>query len=206
MTFLFRESMERLSQEQAPCDPFAGRGVVLGEGCAVLVLEQEQHALRRGATILAEVGGYGTCFWPENDAEWAGHAQGFAMRHAMSQTEVNAGQIDVVFASANGDPTGDRLEAKALNGLVPAASVAAVKASLGETHSAAGCFNAAACVLSLMQQTIPATRGCGGGTTRGVPLLSQAKPAPVRTGLVNCFSTTTSTQAYSSLVLRAANI
>jgi 3-oxoacyl-(acyl-carrier-protein) synthase len=124
----------------------------------------------------------------------------------MSQTEVNADQIDVVFASANGDPTGDRLEAKALKGLVPAAAVAAVKASLGETHSAAGCFSAAACVLSLMQQTIPATRGCGGGTTLGVPLLSQARPAPVRIGLVNCFSTTTSTPAYSSLVLRAANI
>jgi 3-oxoacyl-[acyl-carrier-protein] synthase II len=261
MSFLFRESMERLSQEQAPCDPFAGRGVVLGEGCAVLVLEQEQHALRRRATILAEVGGYGTCFWPENgmspfspvmraaasaqggegsrgcwpengmspfspvmraaasaqggegsrgcwpenDAGWAGQAQGFAMRHAMSQTEVNPDQIDVVFASANGDPTGDRLEAKALNGLVPAASVAAVKASLGETHSAAGCFNAAACVLSMLEQTIPATRGSGGGTTLGVPLLNQARPGPVRTGLVNCFSTTTSTPAYSSLVLRAAN-
>jgi 3-oxoacyl-[acyl-carrier-protein] synthase II len=205
MTFLFRESLERLNDDQASCAPFAGSGVVLGEGCAVLVLEDEEHARRRRATILAEVSGYGTCFWPEDSPmEWAGQAQGFAMRNAVAGGWIRPEEVDAVFASANGDPVGDLLEAKAVQGLVPNAPLTAIKASLGETHSAAGCFNAAACVLAMRELTIPATRGSDGACSQWVPqLLRQAKHGPVKNGLVNCFSTTSSMQAYSSVLLQA---
>lgn len=196
-TFLFRESMEQLAAEPGPCAPFSGQGVVLGEGCAVLVLEDEQHARDRHAEILAEVSGFGTCFWPEpigTDRAW--QAPEFAMRNALAEARVFPDQVDVVFASANGDTSGDALEARALQCVVPGVPMTAVKASLGETHSAAGCLHAVACVLAMQSQTIPPTRGSDNAGNR-------AKAGPLNVGLVNCFSTSSSTQTYSSLVLRA---
>ena len=203
VTFLFRESMEHIASDPLSSGPFAGDGVVLGEGCAVLVLESEEHARDRQANILAEVSGYATCFWPDYPlTAGALAAPEFAMRSAMAMAGVTPEQIDVVFASANGDAAGDRLEAKALQSVVPGVPVIAVKASLGETHSAAGCFETAACVLAMKELTIPATRVSDGRQV--VPeLLSRAKQGPVRVGLINCFSTSSSTQTYSSLVLEA---
>jgi 3-oxoacyl-[acyl-carrier-protein] synthase II len=174
VTYLFRESMEHVAD--------SGKGVVLGEGCAVLVLESEEHARNRQANILAEVSGYGTCFWPHyplTDDAFA--APEYAMRSAMATAGVKPEQIDVVFASANGDPAGDRLEARALQSVVPGAPVTAIKANLGETHSAAGCLQTAACVLAMRE-----------------------RPA-LRVGLINCFSTSSSTQTYSSLVIGGRN-
>jgi act minimal PKS chain-length factor (CLF/KS beta) len=102
------------------------------------------------------------------------------MRTAMAMAGVTPEQIDVVFASANGDPEGDRLEADALQSVVPGAPVAAIKASLGETHSASGCLQTAACALAMRERML-------------------------RVGLINCFSTSSSTQTYSSLVIGGRN-
>jgi 3-oxoacyl-(acyl-carrier-protein) synthase len=184
--------MERLAEEAVECAPFSGKGIVLGEGCAVLVLEDERHAQERGARVLAEVCGYGTCFWPEDgggDEAWQGRAA--AIRNALTAAEVQPGEIDCVFASANGDPEGDRREACALRDAAPAAPLVPVKAGLGETHSASGALQAAACVMAMNEQSFPG-------------LLGQRKPGPLRTALINCFSTSASTPASGSLVLRAA--
>jgi 3-oxoacyl-(acyl-carrier-protein) synthase len=200
-TFLFRDSME-LVAEPGSCAPFRRQGVVLGEGCAVLVLEDEQHARKRKATILAEVSGYGTCFWPEPagaDDVW--RAPEFAMRYAMAEAHISAKQVDVVFASANGDPCGDALEARALECVLPSAPHPALKASLGETHSAAGCLHAAACVMAIQSQALPPDRMVADAAAPGAEI-----PRPIRVGLVNCFSTSSSTQTYSSLVLRASEL
>jgi 3-oxoacyl-[acyl-carrier-protein] synthase II len=189
-TFLFHESMERLAGEPVSCPPFSGKGVVLGEGCAVLVLEDEEHARARRAPILGEVGGYGTCLWPEDirsDQSW--QAPAAAIRFALAAADIMPDEIDCVFASANGDPDGDRRETRALHEVVPAAPVIPVKAGLGETHSASGALQAAVCVLAMREQTIPGLQG-------------KASPGPVRVGLINSFSTSTSTQNCSSLVLK----
>jgi 3-oxoacyl-(acyl-carrier-protein) synthase len=190
-TFLFHESMERLAQEPVSCPPFSGKGVLLGEGCAVLVLEDEEYARRRGAPILAKVAGYGTCFWPEDPAsDQAWQAPAAAIRNALDSADVLPNEIDCVFASANGDPDGDRREARALRQVAPAAPVSPVKAAQGEAHSAAGALQTAACVLAMKEQAVPG-------------LLGRPKAGPVRVGLINSFSTSTSTQASSSLVLKA---
>jgi 3-oxoacyl-[acyl-carrier-protein] synthase II len=189
-TFLFHESMERLAEEPVSCPPFSGKGVVLGEGCAVLVLEDEEHARDRRAPVLAEVGGYGTCLWPEDirsDRAW--HAPAAAIRYALAGADITPDEIDCVFASANGDPDGDRREARALHEVGSEAPVIPVKAALGETHSASGALQAAVCVLAMREQTIPG-------------LQETASPRPVRVGLINSFSTSTSTQNCSSLVLK----
>lgn len=166
MTFLYHQSMERLASH-----PFGAEGIILGEGCAVLVLEEECHARSRGANILAEVSGYGSY----------SDAPEFAMLTALDAAGLRPEEVDVVFASANGDARGDRVEADALQRTIPGAPVATPKSRLGETHSAAGALHAAACVLAM---------------NRGVP-------GAIRAALINCFSTSRSTQIGSSLVLKA---
>lgn len=192
MTFLFHQAMEGLAPFASDFAPMAGQGIVLGEGCAVLVLEDEEHARNRGANVLAEVTGYGSCFWPgESHAQNRGEAPEFAMRNAIQAAGLQPQEVDVVFASANGDAWGDRVEAGALQRTAPGAAVVAPKAWLGETHSAAGALHCAACVLAMDQGAIPANITLG-----------SAQPASIRAALINCFSTSRGTQTNSSLILK----
>lgn len=176
MTFLFHHAMEDLTPG----------GVVLGEGCGALVLEDERHARDRGANILAEVAGYGSSFWPD-DASRAEAAE-FAMRNALNSANLAPEEIDVVFASANGAVEGDRMEQRALDRILTGAVVVRPKARLGETHSAAGTLHSAACVEAMNRGALP---------------VSPATPFTLRAGLINCFSTSLGTQINSSLVLRS---
>jgi 3-oxoacyl-(acyl-carrier-protein) synthase len=192
MTFLFHNAMEDLALLASSFAPFAEKGIILGEGCAVLVLEDEDHAHNRGANVLAEVGGYGSCFWPgEISADKNGESLEYTMRNAIQTDGLTQRDIDVVFASANGAAQKDLVEAGVLQRNFPAARVAAPKARLGETHSAAGALHAAACLLAMDRGELPA----------GV-LLESAQPAPIRAALINCFSTSLGTQTCSSLVLK----
>jgi 3-oxoacyl-(acyl-carrier-protein) synthase len=194
MTFLFHNAMEDLATLPSSFAPFAEKGILLGEGCAVLVLEDEDHAHNRGANVLAEVAGYGSCFGPgENSEDDNGESLEYAMCNAIQTAGMRQEDIDVVFASANGAIGRDRVEAGVLQRIFPSARVAAPKARLGETHSAAGALHAAACVLAMNRGELPA----------GV-MLGKAQPAPTRAALINCFSTSLGTQTRSSLVLKSA--
>lgn len=178
MTFLFHHAMEELAAKPSESAGFGG-GVVLGEGCAVLVLEDEEHAQARGASVLGEVAGYGSCFWP-GDAEDRLEAAEFAMRSALSSAGIQPDQVDVVFASANGHARGDGTECEVLRRVVPEAVITKPKMRLGETHSAAGALHAVACLLAMDRGAIP-----------------------IRSALINCFSTSRSIQNHSCLVLKS---
>jgi 3-oxoacyl-[acyl-carrier-protein] synthase II len=180
MTFLFHHAMENLPSKPSESAGLGG-GVVLGEGCGVLVLEDEQHAHARGANVLGEVAGYGSCFWPgDADAEDRLEAPEFAMRSALNSAEIQPDDVDVVFASANGHARGDRMECEVLRRVVPQVVVTKPKMRLGETHSAAGALHAAACLLAMDRGAIP-----------------------IRSALINCFSTSRSIQNNSCLVLKS---
>jgi 3-oxoacyl-(acyl-carrier-protein) synthase len=203
-TFLFHQAMERLAEEPVPYAPFSGRGSLPGEGCAVLVLEDEEHARRRNASVLAEVSGYGTCYWPEGlRGDPAGVPLETATRNALLAARLQPEQVDVVFAGANGDPWGDRLEARALAAVTPTAAVTPVKAALGETYSAGGALQAAACVLAMQERLVPAVAGMDGARSLVPGLLAGPKPGPVRAALINSFSTSDSTHISSALALKA---
>jgi minimal PKS chain-length factor (CLF/KS beta) len=170
-----------------PFDRDAG-GYVPGEGGALLVLEDAEAALGRGAPdILGEIAGYASGFDPA-----PGSGRPPALRRtveaALADAGVTAGQVDVVFADAVGVPELDRAEAAALGevfgtGAVP---VTAPKAASGRTYAGGGALDVATALLSIRDGVIPPTAG-----TREVPaeygidlVRDRAREADVRTALV----------------------
>ncbi len=123
---------------------FRRNGVVLGEGAALLMLEDAELAQKRGARILAEIKGYGIGYDCSRGfaEEKAIAAIAGAMRQALQEAEITARDVDCLSASANGSHTKDRLEAMAINGVYNGSSeqlpITAVKSMLGETLGAAG--------------------------------------------------------------------
>jgi 3-oxoacyl-[acyl-carrier-protein] synthase II len=143
--------------------PFdAGRdGFVMGEGAAVLVLEEREAALRRGAPILAEVAGYGAT----SDAYHMTqpHPEGDGAVRAMLAACEDAGleprEVDYVNAHGTSTPPNDRVETLALKrvfgGNVP--PVSSTKSMTGHTLGAAGALEALFCVQVLNHQILPPT-------------------------------------------------
>lgn len=138
-------------------------GFVLGEGAAVLVLESEEHARARGATIYGELAGVGS----SADAYHitAGEPEGAGAARAMAEAVENGGlstsDIVHVNAHATSTPVGDAAEAKALARAFGAHSeemaVTATKSMTGHLLGAAGAIEAVLTVLTLHHRSIPAT-------------------------------------------------
>ncbi|MDH3725581.1 MAG: beta-ketoacyl-[acyl-carrier-protein] synthase family protein, partial [Thermoleophilia bacterium] len=140
-------------QPAAASRPFdTGRdGFVIGEGAGMLVLEERQHALNRGATILAEVTGYGTSCDAGHitDPDPAGQGPARAIRIALDQAGRSPAEVDYVNAHATSTPVGDLAEARALVAAgVHGAMVSATKSLHGHTLGAAGGIEAALSVLA----------------------------------------------------------
>jgi len=148
------------------CQPFDRRrkGMIPGEGAAVLVLEPVDAARRRGARIYAEVAGYGlSC-----DAHHmtAAHPEGDGAVRAMSRALADAGlapeQVSYISAHGTGTPTNDRLEAIAVGRVFGAGMrvpISSIKSMLGHTMGAASAIEAAVCALAVATDEIPPTMG-----------------------------------------------
>lgn len=152
-------------EPQRACRPFdiSRSGFVLGEGAGVLILEEYEHARMRGATIYAELLGYGSTIdaFHETRPQQEGIHLAQAMRLALRKTGIEAPDIDAVFAHAPGTVLGDRAEAAALTQVfgetLPQTPIVALKAALGHMLGAAGAVQAIAAVKSLVTQTLPPT-------------------------------------------------
>jgi 3-oxoacyl-[acyl-carrier-protein] synthase II len=148
------------------CQPFDRRrkGMIPGEGAAVLVLEPLAAARRRGARIYAEVAGYGlSC-----DAHHmtAAHPQGEGAVRAMSAALADAGlgpeEVSYISAHGTGTPINDRLETLAVTRVFGAGTqvpISSVKSMLGHTIGAASAIEAAVCALAVWRDEIPPTMG-----------------------------------------------
>jgi 3-oxoacyl-[acyl-carrier-protein] synthase II len=145
--------------------PFdAGRdGFVIGEGSGVLILEELQHALDRGATPLAELVGYGATADASHITLPAPGGSGAvrAARRAMEKAGLTAADIDHVNAHATSTPEGDRAELQAIRTILgaraPEVPVTANKSMLGHTLGAAGAIEAIASVMAIRGDCIPPT-------------------------------------------------
>eukprot|EP01083_Nonionella_stella_P096480 271264_1 len=141
----------------------------MGEGSCLLVLEELEHAKKRGATILAEICGYGLSgdafhvASPDPDGRGAERA----MRMALDRAGMEAGMIDYVNAHATSTPMGDEIEEKTIGRVLAAGDdlirsnslyVSSTKGATGHLLGAAGAIESAFTVQSIVDGVIPATK------------------------------------------------
>ncbi|HEY1621152.1 MAG TPA: beta-ketoacyl-[acyl-carrier-protein] synthase family protein [Streptosporangiaceae bacterium] len=145
--------------------PFDNRrdGFVLGEGAAVLVLEEAQAARRRGARVYAEIRGFasrGNAFHMTG-LRRDGREMAEAIRTAMDRARVNAGDIGYVNAHGSGTRQNDRHETAAvklsLGEHAYRVPMSSIKSMIGHSLGAVGAIELAACALALRHQVIPPT-------------------------------------------------
>ena len=136
-------------------------GFVMGEGAGILVLEELEHAKNRGATILAEVAGYGMSGDAYHMTQPAPeHEGGFrVMRNAVRDARVVADKIDYVNAHGTSTPIGDTLEAHAIRNFFGERKIAvsSTKSMTGHLLGGAGGLEAGITVLALRDQILPPT-------------------------------------------------
>jgi len=138
-------------------------GFVPGEGCGVLVLEELEHATARGATILAEVIGYGATADASHITLPAPGGIGAvrAAQRAIAKAGIDVTEIDHVNAHATSTPQGDEAELQVIRTLLgnraPEVSITANKSMLGHTLGAAGAIEAVATILTIRESCVPPT-------------------------------------------------
>ena len=147
------------------CQPFDlnRQGIIIGEGAGLLVLESEAHAVRRGATAQAEVGGYGLSCDAYHITRPHPEALGsiVAMRDALRYSGIEPDQVDFVNAHGTGTKANDAAEAKVMHDVfgdrrVP---ISSVKSTLGHCMGAASALEAIACVMTIETGIYPPTLG-----------------------------------------------
>lgn len=167
-TFLGFHSLGMLSGADGStplCCPFDARrnGTILSEGAAILVLEEEQHALNKGATILARLKGYAGAFDLSADADFRHPGQGLqtAIALALKDAALQPRDIDYICACANSTQGLDRLETAAIKNIFGdqayAIPVSSIKSMAGESCSASGALSLAAAIGAIRNSCIPPT-------------------------------------------------
>ncbi|MEG2581452.1 beta-ketoacyl-ACP synthase II [Comamonas sp.] len=162
------------AQASRPFD-LARDGFVMAEGAGLLVLESLDHALRRGATPLAEVIGYGTSADAHHVTSGPEDGSGAArsMQMALRQAQLQPSQVQHLNAHATSTPVGDRGELAAIRQVFGAGhgpSITATKSALGHMLGAAGGAAAIFTALALRDQLVP-------------PVLNIEHPDPLADGL-----------------------
>ena len=138
-------------------------GFVMGEGAVAFVLEEREHALRRGARIYAEVVGYAATGDAYHLSSLAAEAEGSgrAMKLALADGGTPAEQMDYVSAHATSTPGGDAEEGAAISAVFRDARdrlhVSAVKSMTGHLLGGAGALGCLAAVLAIRDGVIPPT-------------------------------------------------
>jgi 3-oxoacyl-[acyl-carrier-protein] synthase II len=143
--------------------PFDARrdGFVMGEGAGVLILEREEHAQARGATVYGRIVGYGA----SNDAfdmvqpDELGAGALIAMRAALADAGARPEEVGFISAHGTGTPINDRVETLAIRTMfgADAPPVSSTKSAIGHLLGAAGSTEALVCIEALRRKLLPPT-------------------------------------------------
>ena len=171
-------------------------GFVMGEGAGVVVLEEYEHAKKRGAHIYAEVIGYGlsgdayhvTAPHPEGNGGYR------SMEMALKKSGLSLADIDYVNAHGTSTPLGDELELGAVKRLfgdnISTMSMSSTKSAIGHLLGGAGAVESIFCILAIRDQIVPPTLNLDepSESCAGVDLVPHvAKERKVRAVLNNSF-------------------
>jgi 3-oxoacyl-[acyl-carrier-protein] synthase II len=157
LVFVGFDSLQASTPER--CRPFDRErtGMVLGEGAAVLLLENFEAAQARGARILAEVTGYGIStdnhHLTQPNPSGSGARQ--AMEGALRSAGIAADEIDYLNAHGTATPFNDAAEGKAIAELFNGVPVSSTKGMMGHSLGAAGAIEAVISLLALEHQLLP---------------------------------------------------
>jgi 3-oxoacyl-[acyl-carrier-protein] synthase II len=138
-------------------------GFVIGEGAATFIIEEREHALRRGADILGELTGYGSSqdAFRVTDSHPDGRGTESALRRALHDARLNPEDIDYINAHGTGTPMNDKLETRAIKRAFGSQSyqipISSTKSMLGHATTACGAIELAVCLISLRTGVIPPT-------------------------------------------------
>lgn len=155
----------RNDDPQHACRPFDINrdGTVIGEGAAAMVLETVEHARRRGATILAEVIGYGLTedgfhmTAPEPNGDGATRAMSLAIRDA----GIDPSEVDCIVAHGTGTPLNDVAETRAIHTVFGEHArrllITSNKGAIGHTLGAAGAVSSVVGVKAILEGVVPPT-------------------------------------------------
>jgi 3-oxoacyl-[acyl-carrier-protein] synthase II len=170
-------------------------GFVMGEGAGVVVLEEYEHAKKRGAKIYAEVIGYGlsgdafhiTAPSPDGDGAFR------SMSAALKRAGFSASDLDYINAHGTSTPLGDEIELGALERLVGNAaskiSMSSTKSATGHLLGAAGAIEAIFCILAMRDGVAPPTLNLDNPSVEtAVDLVPhKARQRPINVALSNSF-------------------
>ena len=171
-------------------------GFVMGEGSGVLVLEERQHAIARGANIYAEIKGYGMsgdAYHITAPAE-TGDGGFRAMQAAVRDANLSSYDLDYINAHGTSTPLGDMIELRAIGKLLQQnignTSISSTKSATGHLLGAAGAIEAIYSILSIVNQIVPPTNNLlnPDNETSGFDLVPiHAKKRSVKNVLSNSF-------------------
>ena len=138
-------------------------GFVMGEGSGIVVLEEYEHAKKRGAKIYAEVVGYGLTgdAFHITSPDETGDGGERAMRTALQRSGLDASEIDYVNSHGTSTPAGDEIEVRAVERVLGNAAssthLSSTKSAIGHLLGAAGSVEAIFCALAIRDGIIPPT-------------------------------------------------
>jgi nodulation protein E len=188
------ESMRVMAPDT--CRPFSRdrRGMVLGEGSAVLVLEPLEAAQQRGARIYAELAGAGMSSDAGHITLPCEHGAARAMEAALNDAQLNAADVDYISAHGTGTPANDSTETRAIHSVFGEHSrklaVSSTKSMHGHALGASGALELAATALAIHHGIAPPTANFSEPDPEcDLDVLpNQAREMPIRAALSNSFA------------------
>jgi 3-oxoacyl-[acyl-carrier-protein] synthase II len=166
-------------------------GLVCGEGSGILVLEEYEHAVQRGAGIYAEITGYGTCGSGSHISQSDESSIIRCINETLNDARTAPDEIDYINAHATGTVQGDKEEAAAIGKLFgDSVPVSSLKGYIGHTLGASGAIELIASLIMMEKGIIYPTLNLDGTgpDCRGINHVKKPLKKEINTVLKNCFA------------------